>query len=86
MSKRIKLVLALVAAMVTVLVTSLPAFAQGQAECGLGANISRFTLEDIEAGEPPHNEGGEFASESAQNSEPNFGQELKPGATKCAQK
>ncbi len=84
MSKRIKLVLVVVAAMTTVLVSTLPAFAQGQAECGLGANVSRFTLEDIEKGNPKA--GGEFASQATQNSEPNFGQALKPGATKCAEK
>ncbi len=83
MSKRIKLVLAVVAAIAAVLVSALPAFAQGQAECGLGANVSRFTLEDIANGNPKA--AGEFASQAAQTSEPNFGQELKPGATKCAQ-
>jgi hypothetical protein len=80
LSKRIKLVLAVVAAMVTMLVNALPALGKGQAECGLGANISKFTLGDVEAGTPE--EAGKFAA--AQGQEGDFGQELKPGATKCA--
>ncbi len=83
--KRIKLVLALVAAMAVMIAGTLPAFAQGQAECGLGANVSRFSSEAGKSGNGKQN--GEFASESAQNSDPNFGQELSEptGATKCAQ-
>jgi hypothetical protein len=81
--KRAKLVIAVGAAMAIVPVNALPAFAQGQAECGSGANVSRFTLKDIEEGN--RNGGGEFASFAAQNIEPSLGQALKPGATKCAQ-
>jgi hypothetical protein len=77
------LVLAVAVAMVTVLVDALPAFAQGQAECGLGANISMFTLEDIFLKDNP-NGGGEFASQAAQDNQTTFGKLLKPGATKCA--
>ncbi len=86
MSKRIKLVLVVVAALATALVSALPAFAQGQAECGLGAGISEKTLKSIEEGNPK--EGGEFASHAAQNSEPNFGQKISgpTGATNCAKK
>ena len=83
MSKWILLVLAVAVAMVTVLVDTLPAFAQGQAECGLGANIRRFTLEDIFLKDYPKG-GGEFASQAAQDDETIFGKALKPGATKCA--
>jgi hypothetical protein len=87
LSKRIKLVLAVVAAMVTMLlVNALPAFAQGQAACGIGAGISEKTLADIAEGNPSG--GGQFASHAAQTVEPNFGSLVSSptAATKCAQK
>ena len=86
MSKRILLVLAVAVAMVTVLVDSLPAFAQGQEKCGLGARLSSLTREDIFVNDYPKG-GGEFASHTAQAvQEPGttYGSLFNEDATNCA--
>jgi len=71
--------------MVTVLVDSLPAFAQGQEECGLGARLSSLTRDDIAGGKPSG--GGKFASQTAQAvQEPGttYGSLFNEDAANCA--
>lgn len=86
MSKRIKLILAIVATLATVLVSALPALADNQRGCGIGDSVGTFSSEAAKSGNGKQN--GEFASRAAQNSEPNFGQVISgpTGATNCAQK
>ncbi len=86
MSKRIKLILAIIAALATVLIGALPALADNQRGCGVGDSVGKFSSEAAKNGNGKQN--GEFASQAAQNSDPNFGQIISgpTGATSCAQK
>lgn len=84
MSKRIKLLLVVVAAIVFVPVNALPAFAQEEDECGLGDNITEPTLGDIFVNDNPSGPG-KHASQAAHEEQP-FGQAIDDRATECAQK
>lgn len=86
MSKRTKLVLAVVVTLVPMMVGALPVLAENQRDCGVGGRVGTFSSEAAKSGNGKQN--GEFASQAARNSEPNFGQEISgpTGATNCAQK
>lgn len=80
MSKRTKLALAVVVAVAAMMVGALPVFAENLR----GGRVGTFSSEAAKSGNGKQN--GEFASQAAQNSEPNFGQEISgpTGATNCA--
>lgn len=87
MSKRSKFVIGAFVAMVTVSVSSVaPALAEGGKGCGVGTRVSFFSSTAAKSGNGKLN--GAFSKDSAQNSDPNFGQEVSgpTGATNCAQK
>ena len=87
MSRRTKLVFGVFMVMVTVAVSSAaPVLAQGGQGCGVGTRVSFFSSTAAKSGNGELN--GAFSKDSAQNSDPNFGQEISgpTGATNCAQK
>lgn len=86
MSKRVKLVFGAFAAMMAVSASAVPALAEGGQGCGVGTRVSFFSSTAGKSGNGELN--GAFSKDSAQNSDPNFGQEISgpTGATNCAQK
>ena len=86
LSKRIKLVFAVVAAMAALMTGALPAFAEEDtcAELSLGAGLRSLTRDDIfKEGNPSG--GGEFSSTAAQDPDI-FGKDrVSRGATGCSQ-
>jgi len=87
LSKRIKLVFAVVAAMAALMTGALPAFAEEDlcAEKSLGAGISDRTVTDVTSGATPQKEGGEFSSTATQDPDI-FGKDrVRYGATGCSQ-
>lgn len=88
MPKRTKLIFGALVAMAMIAVSSVaPALAaEGGKGCGIGTRVSFFSSTAGKSGNGELN--GAFSKDSAQNSDPNFGQEISgpTGATNCAQK